>query len=253
MSTCALFPDPESDLVSVDPSPGDDGTDPASACDAEEARPIELDAGHVDQLLLEAFTRARRRLRGAVVAISDRTMIANPGASEILQPEDRRVLWPPAQSGRRHATERDVPLVLANGMIVYRTCYPVESDGRLVGVVLHLQAAPPARANLIASPGAGSPERGAALRSILPTVGAALLADWLDLTDSERTVAELVGQGLSNKQTGRRLFMSPYTVDYHLRRIYRKLGITSRVELARLLGEHYESLADAALPEDRIA
>ena len=73
----------------------------------------------------------------------------------------------------------------------------------------------------------------------------ALLSGWSDLTDSERTVAELVGRGLSNKKTGRRLFMSPHTVDYHLRRIYRKLGISSRVELARLLGEHYESLTYA--------
>jgi DNA-binding CsgD family transcriptional regulator len=72
------------------------------------------------------------------------------------------------------------------------------------------------------------------------------------LTDSERSAAELVGEGLSNKQAGRRLFMSPHTVDYHLRRIYQKLGIRSRVELARLLGERKESLA-GPLPEHRIA
>ena len=70
------------------------------------------------------------------------------------------------------------------------------------------------------------------MRAIPPTVDATLLTGWSDLTDSERTVAELVGQGLSNKQTGRRLFMSLHTIDYHLRRIFRKLGITSRVELA---------------------
>ena len=80
----------------------------------------------------------------------------------------------------------------------------------------------------------------------------ALLSGWWDLTDSERTVAEVVGRGFTNKQVGRRLFMSPHTVDYHLRRIYRKLGISSRVELARLLGEHYESLSDAA-PQDEVA
>ncbi len=111
---------------------------------------------------------------------------------------------------------------------------------------------PPARAKRIDSGGAGSLERGAALQAIPPTVDAALLTGWSSLTDSERTVAELAGQGLTNKLTGSRLFMSPHTIDYHLRRIYRKLGITSRVELARLLGEHYESLADAAT-EDHIA
>jgi DNA-binding CsgD family transcriptional regulator len=236
MSTCTLLLAPEAD--------------PASACGAAPA--VDLDGGQVDQLLLGAFTRARRRLRGAIVAISDRTMITNAAASELLQPEDRRLLWPRAHSGGRHPTERDAPFVLANGMIVYKSCYPVESDGCLVGVVLHLQVAPPARAKLVASRAAGSLERSATLRAIRPTVDAALLTGWSDLTDSERTVAELVGQGLSNKQTGRRLFMSPHTVDYHLRRIYRKLGITSRVELARLLGEHYESLADAIL-EERIA
>jgi DNA-binding CsgD family transcriptional regulator len=55
---------------------------------------------------------------------------------------------------------------------------------------------------------------------------------WDSLTDAERRVAELVAEGLTNQQAGRRLFVSRHTVDFHLRQIFRKLGITSRVELA---------------------
>jgi DNA-binding CsgD family transcriptional regulator len=65
-------------------------------------------------------------------------------------------------------------------------------------------------------------------------------------------VAELVGQGLSNREAGRRLFLSRHTVDYHLQRVFRKLGIKSQVELARVLGEHYESLL-SAVAEQKIA
>jgi DNA-binding CsgD family transcriptional regulator len=53
------------------------------------------------------------------------------------------------------------------------------------------------------------------------------------LSDPERDVARLVGAGLTNRQVARRLFLSPHTVNYHLRGIFRKLGISSRVELAR--------------------
>src|SRR5689334_10500592 len=59
---------------------------------------------------------------------------------------------------------------------------------------------------------------------------------WADLTDTQRMVAELVTDGLTNRGAGARLFLSPHTVDFHLRQIYRKLGIRSRVELARLAG-----------------
>ena len=38
------------------------------------------------------------------------------------------------------------------------------------------------------------------------------------------------------------MFLSRHTVDYHLRRVFRKLGVNTRVELARALGEHYEAL-----------
>ncbi|MGW0831787.1 helix-turn-helix transcriptional regulator [Streptomyces prunicolor] len=53
------------------------------------------------------------------------------------------------------------------------------------------------------------------------------------LSDVERTVARLVGEGLTNQQVAFRLRRSPHTVNYHLRNIFRKLGLSSRVELAR--------------------
>jgi DNA-binding CsgD family transcriptional regulator len=59
---------------------------------------------------------------------------------------------------------------------------------------------------------------------------------WADLTDTQRMVAELVIDGLTNRVAGARLFLSRHTVDFHLRQIYRKLGVRSRVELARLAG-----------------
>jgi ketoreductase RED2 len=58
---------------------------------------------------------------------------------------------------------------------------------------------------------------------------------WDSLTPAELRVAEAVGAGLTNAQAARRLFVSPHTVDYHLRQIFLKLGISSRVQLAAFL------------------
>lgn len=52
------------------------------------------------------------------------------------------------------------------------------------------------------------------------------------LTVQERTVADLVAGGATNKEAARTLFLAEKTVQYHLTRIYRKLGIRSRSELA---------------------
>ena len=57
------------------------------------------------------------------------------------------------------------------------------------------------------------------------------------LTPTERRVAELVAQGLQTKQVAGRLFVSPKTVEGHLSRIYGKLGVGSRTELAHRLGD----------------
>jgi DNA-binding NarL/FixJ family response regulator len=60
----------------------------------------------------------------------------------------------------------------------------------------------------------------------------AVWKEWQLLTSAERDVAELVSTGPTNKQIGAALHCSPYTVDSHLRAIYRKLGVTSGAALA---------------------
>ena len=55
------------------------------------------------------------------------------------------------------------------------------------------------------------------------------------LTRTERTVATLVAQGLTNRQIAEQLFVSPRTVDAHLAHIFRKLAISSRARLAALM------------------
>ncbi|MGP3953204.1 helix-turn-helix transcriptional regulator [Streptomyces sp. 7N604] len=64
---------------------------------------------------------------------------------------------------------------------------------------------------------------------------------WHSLTDTERRVVHLVASGMTNKQAAAQLFVSPHTIDTHLRHIFRKLGISCRGELRRL---HLEELGD---------
>jgi DNA-binding CsgD family transcriptional regulator len=55
-----------------------------------------------------------------------------------------------------------------------------------------------------------------------------------DLTAQELQIARLVAEGLSNRDVAAQLFLSPRTIDFHLRNVFRKLGISSRMQLVQL-------------------
>jgi DNA-binding CsgD family transcriptional regulator len=67
------------------------------------------------------------------------------------------------------------------------------------------------------------------------------------MTKSELAVAQLVAGGLTNREIADRLFVSPHTVNTHLRHVFAKLQINSRVDLTRLATErNSEDIAEVA-------
>ncbi|MBX7451081.1 AAA family ATPase [Mycolicibacterium sp. 3033] len=76
------------------------------------------------------------------------------------------------------------------------------------------------------------------------TSGARVTAE---LTPSERRVAELLASGMTRREVAAELFISPKTVEATLSRIYRKLGIRSRAELGRRMGE---SIGERPIPSN---
>jgi DNA-binding CsgD family transcriptional regulator len=69
------------------------------------------------------------------------------------------------------------------------------------------------------------------------------LSGWQSLTETERRVAAVVAEGLTNAEAAECLFVSRHTVDFHLRHIFDKLAIRSRVELVPVVLQHAGRLA----------
>jgi len=173
------------------------------------------------QVLQEQFLRARRWAKGPLVGLSGPSMIMNRPAAAILTPSDQALLRDCIESALT-GDDRTSELALANGMCVAVRFDPVSDGGDVVGALIRLDpVSPDAVCNTARTYGTRSRPRWG----------------WESLTDTERAVTQLVAEGLTNAEAATRLYMSVHTVDYHLRSIYRKLDIRSRVQLAGLVFE----------------
>ena len=117
----------------------------------------------------------------------------------------------------------------------------LEDAGRLLPDTRAAEAVPLLETALESYAAAGAERDAARVRSLLrargvrpPTSGPRSAPDWPELTESEFAVVSLVARGATNREVAERLYLSPYTVNSHLRHVFIKLGIRSRVELAHL-------------------
>jgi DNA-binding CsgD family transcriptional regulator len=210
-----------------------------------------------DELVLEDFLRLRNRSSGPLVGVSDRIMITNAGASELLESGDRAALWEWSRSGQSAGKlAPETSFVLSNGLEVTVRGTLIGGLDSPVGAVIRLavKATGPQRRNwnrTEINEGSlswchdGQPAQPSYGKGYIDPV---LFTGWVDLTDTERAAAELVARGLTNREVAQRMFLSRHTIDSHLRQVFRKLSIRSRVELARLVGEHYETLRNRIQP-----
>jgi predicted ATPase/DNA-binding CsgD family transcriptional regulator/DNA-binding XRE family transcriptional regulator len=112
--------------------------------------------------------------------------------------------------------------------------------GRTADALRQLRAAEALAAEI------ANPQRLAEVRAALAEVGETVaLPDGLTARQAE--VLRLLASGLSNKEIAGQLYLSPATVERHLATVYRKLGVTGRVEAARYALAH--GLAAASTPQ----
>jgi DNA-binding CsgD family transcriptional regulator len=191
---------------------------------------------------------AARLLVGAAVAASQpdraREIIA---CTELLADLNRSL--PVVVAGARHARgflDNDANVV-ADAAAAQRLPWPRglahEDAGELLLPADPVAAREQLRGALAAYGEAGATGDAARARATLDDLGARSRRvrarrprwGWESLTDTELLVANAVSDGLTNSRIADRMFLSRHTVDFHLRHIYRKLGIASRVELTRLV------------------
>jgi transcriptional regulator of acetoin/glycerol metabolism/DNA-binding CsgD family transcriptional regulator len=164
------------------------------------------DAGVAERVLMRRMLQARRGWKGPMLFANERVVITNAAAERFVKPEDEGFLRQLAREVQLGGHPSVVETVMSNGTAVRLRCEAILDGSSTVGVVMHLESG-----NLAPRPKLG-------LSS---------------LTDTERAIAELVSEGLTNRQVAEHVFVSRHTVDFHLRSIFRKLGVASRIDLAR--------------------
>jgi DNA-binding CsgD family transcriptional regulator len=190
----------------------------ATAAAREIEQHLADDGLSAERVLLDRFLQARRRVKGPLVCLNDRKMIANAAASRLLDPSDQEMLWDRASRSLDNGQPTVSAVSLAKGTSVAVMIEPITDGASVVGALLILDRLAPS--------------------------GARRTFGWESLTEAERGVAELVAQGLSNREVATQLILSPHTVGAHLRQIFRKLDISSRVKLARIVTLQNPELRD---------
>jgi DNA-binding CsgD family transcriptional regulator len=173
-----------------------------------------------ERVLLESFLRARRGARGALVALNGQAMYTNAPAVKLVQDFDRALLWDLVSSALFDQPHAALELPVPPGGLSFVACETIVDGDEVIGALLRFMPEPMATD--------GHPaldER----RSSRPKLG------WESLTETERSVALLVSEGRTNREIAAATFLSPHTVGYHLRHIFYKLGVGSRVELTRVV------------------
>jgi DNA-binding CsgD family transcriptional regulator len=173
------------------------------------------DKGIAERVLLQHFLQRRRGAKGPLLFVSGQRMITNGAADHLVSADDAPVLWEQATRVLANDGAGDSDLVLTGGAMVSLACEPVFDGGTLLGALVRLRPISANEGDSAAQP---------ANRKNTGVTG---------LTDTERSVAALATHGLTNREVAERLFMSRYTVDSHLRSIYRKFGVNSRLALTR--------------------
>jgi DNA-binding CsgD family transcriptional regulator len=171
-----------------------------------------VDSGPTPPALLEHFVDARARARGPIACVSRSVLLTNAAGARLLHDGDRHALWTWAR-GAIDAKDGSVHSLRLGDVQLCARCDPILAGTTVIGALIRI----------------GDGTRRKDPRRVF---------GWESLRESELGIAELVAAGLTNRQIGARLFLSRHTIDFHLRQIFRKLNITSRVELTRLVVEH---------------
>jgi transcriptional regulator of acetoin/glycerol metabolism/DNA-binding CsgD family transcriptional regulator len=175
------------------------------------------DSGITERLIIQRLLHERRTAKGPVVLLTGHRVTANSAADRLVNAVDEPALRECAAALLHRSGKDSAVLVLHGGIAVVVTAEPILDGRHPIGSVLRLKPIDDGRS-------ARSDRR-------------ARTFGWESLTNTEISVTELVAHGLTNREAAQQLFMSPHTVGFHLRSIYRKLDVTSRIDLTRLFVE----------------